>query len=280
MIARDKGGGDVTASPAGADRHPVAERLRDGDDIRTYRLVLEGEPTAGAPEPGLDLVQHEQDAPLVTQAPHRCEVAGGRDYHACFSFDGLQEDGGDRCWGNGLFEGAEVAVGDATESFWKRAERFVLLRLPGRGERRQGAPVERPQRRDDDVPTRATYSPGELDCAFVRLCTGVREEHLAPCRRAVTDKAVQGTGETLVELVGMPKGHHGDAGEEVEIPATLIVEQLGPPSRDKTDRRGRVRRHERGRGRLSRHCATTIVPTPSLVSSSSRIAWVTRPSST
>ncbi len=265
--------------------------------------MLEGEPTAGAPEPGLDLVQHEQDAPLVTQAPHRCEVAGGRDYHACFSFDGLQEDGGDRCWGNGLFEGAEVAVGDATESFWKRAERFVLLRLPGRGERRQGAPVERPQRRDDDVPTRATYSPGELDCAFVRLCTGVREEHLAPCRRAVTDKAVQGTGETLVELVvkqvryvheprgllrdrarhalvGMPKGHHGDAGEEVEIPATLIVEQLGPPSRDKTDRRGRVRRHERGRGRLSRHCATTIVPTPSLVSSSSRIAWVTRPSST
>ncbi len=179
----------------------------------------------------------------------------------------------------------------------------MLSRLPGRGKSRQGAPMERPQGGHDDVAARAAHTTGELDRAFVGLCTGVREEHLAPCRRAVPHKTIQVTSQTLVELVmkqvrhvhqprgllgdrvhdvlvAVPERHHGYAGEEVQIPATLIVEQLGPPPRDETDRCRRVRRHERGRSRLRSHCATTIVPTPSLVRSSSKIAWVTLPSST
>ncbi len=71
VITRDKGGGDIAARPAGADRHPVAECLRDGDDVRANRLVLEREPAARAAEPRLDLVEHEEDPPLVAHTPHR-----------------------------------------------------------------------------------------------------------------------------------------------------------------------------------------------------------------
>ena len=80
--------------------------------------------------------------------------------------------------------------------------------------------------------------------------------------------------------IGVPQRHDGDPGEKVEIPPTLVVEQLGSPPGDEPDRCRRVCRHERGRRHLRSHFSTTIVPTPSLVRSSSKIAWVTRPSST
>ncbi len=58
--------------------------------------MLEGEPAPCASEPGLDLVEHEEDSVLITHAPHRGEVADRRDHDACLTLDCLEEDGGDR----------------------------------------------------------------------------------------------------------------------------------------------------------------------------------------
>ena len=55
-----------------------------------------------------------------------------------------------------MLEGAHVAVTDAREAPWERTERLVLLRLSGRGESRQGTPVERPQGGDDNVTARTS----------------------------------------------------------------------------------------------------------------------------
>ena len=272
MVARGEGARDLAARPAGADRHPVAERLCNRDDVGADRLVLEGEPPAGTAEPGLHLVENEQDATLVTQAPHGGEIAGRRDHDARLALDRLEENGHNRFGISRLLESGEIAIGDAAESLWERLEGLVLFRLAGGGERRQRASMERAEGGDDDVAIPAANSARELDGALVCLRAGVREEHLASRRRAVADEAVQLAGEGLGELVeeqvrhvaeamglrrdglghagvGMPEGHDRDPSQEVEIAAPLVVEQLRPAAGDEPYRRRRVRRHERGRAR-------------------------------
>ena len=153
----------------------------------------------------------------------------------------------------------DLAVGDVLEALREGAERLVLLWLARGGEGRQGAPVERSQGGDDDVAARAPDAAGQLEGAFVRLGAGIREEHLTVGRGAVPHEAVQVRGEALIELVveqvghvreaggltgdrvcdplvGVAEGHDRDAGEEVEIPASLVVEQLCALPGHETDR--------------------------------------------
>ena len=88
--------GDVDLGGARPDGHAVAERLGHGDDVGLHAEVLEAEPLAGAAEAGLDLVDHEQDAPLVAQALDALEVLGGGRVDAALALHGFEQDGGDR----------------------------------------------------------------------------------------------------------------------------------------------------------------------------------------
>ena len=67
VVARAERRGHLVARPAGPDGHAVAERLGHGDHVGPHAVVLEAEPAAGAAQAGLDLVDHEQDAPLVAE---------------------------------------------------------------------------------------------------------------------------------------------------------------------------------------------------------------------
>src|SRR5208283_3320093 len=116
VIAGHESGGDFCPRPAGADRHPVSERLCHRDDIGAYRLVLEGEPAPRTAEPGLDLVEHEEDAPFVTDPPHGREVPVGRDHHPRLTLDSLEQHGGDRWRLDGILQGGDVTVGDVPET--------------------------------------------------------------------------------------------------------------------------------------------------------------------
>ena len=70
--------GDVGARPARADRHAVAHRLGQRDDVGRDAVVLEAEPPPGAAEPGLDLVDHQQRRRCVADLADRRQVAGRR----------------------------------------------------------------------------------------------------------------------------------------------------------------------------------------------------------
>ena len=64
---------------AGADRHPVAERLGAGDHVGPHRRLLVGPERAGPPDPGLDLVEDQQRPDLVAGLPRREQrLVGGR----------------------------------------------------------------------------------------------------------------------------------------------------------------------------------------------------------
>src|SRR3984893_12635630 len=76
------GGEDVhhlASSNKGGDRqHAAAERLTENDSIGTKALVLIGKPRAGAAEPGLHLVEDEEDAVRIAAPAQAREKAMGR----------------------------------------------------------------------------------------------------------------------------------------------------------------------------------------------------------
>ncbi len=62
------------AGEHGAERQSAAERLRQRDDVRHDAALLKREERTGAPEAALDLVEHEQRAGRVGDAPRGDEV--------------------------------------------------------------------------------------------------------------------------------------------------------------------------------------------------------------
>jgi hypothetical protein len=81
----------------GGDRVDTPGQALAGDQEVRRRVLLLVEPErAGAAEPGLHLVENEQDAVLVAQPPYAGEVARRRDGHAESRRNRLEEDGGGR----------------------------------------------------------------------------------------------------------------------------------------------------------------------------------------
>ena len=126
--------GDVAACPARTDRHPVAHRLGERDDVGRDARVLEPEPSTGATEPGLDLVDHHQRADLVAELADALEVAGRRRVHAALALQRLDQHRRHRRVDGGPHR-VEIAPGDVLEALRHRLERLVLARLAGRRER-------------------------------------------------------------------------------------------------------------------------------------------------
>ena len=130
VIAGLEHGGDVALGPRRPDRKAVAHRLGHRDDIGHDPGVLEPEPLPGAPEAGLDLVDHQQQTALVAQRTHVAQVLIVGRQHAALTLHRLEQDGGDagidRC-----LERGDVVEDHVPEPVGHREERLVLGRLAG-----------------------------------------------------------------------------------------------------------------------------------------------------
>ncbi len=94
---RVEGLGDVVAHGHRAEREvaggePLGHRQQVGHDAP----VIDGEPAAGPPEAGHDLVGDHEDPVPVADLAHALQVAVGRDQDPVRADDRLQEDGRDR----------------------------------------------------------------------------------------------------------------------------------------------------------------------------------------
>ena len=300
MGARTEGRRHLAAGPAGAHWQAVTEGLGHRDDVGLQALRLEREPVAGPPEPGLDLVEHQQRAPVGAELAHAGQVVRRRGDDAALPLDRLDQHRRGGAVVERLLERAEVVVGDLVEAVGHRRERRLLGRLPGGRQRGQGAAVEGAVRREHDVATVARRGASQLQRALVGLGPGIAEEHLtAGALGPAADEAVEGGRHLRADLVavevrdvrqrrrlpGDRLGHdrvrvaergHGQAADEVQVAPAAVVEQERA-----------LAAHEGG-GRLgigAHQCAAvdgrhgrTMVPTPPSVKSSTSTAWGTRPS--
>ena len=151
------------AGPARADRHAVAHRLGQRHHVGLDAGVLESEPPSGAPEPGLDLVDHHQRAGARRTA--RGSPAGTPwSPGARRPRPGSARSARRRpIASTAASQRVDVAPRDVLEALRHRLERLVLGRLAGGGERGQGAAVEAAERADDDVAAAAAVLAGQLD---------------------------------------------------------------------------------------------------------------------
>ena len=93
-------GSNTPATSARAQHAPIGTPLPSAlaidDDIGDDVEVLMAEPPAGATEPGLHLVDHEQDPPLVTQSADALEVLRGGRVDAALTLHRFEQHGGHR----------------------------------------------------------------------------------------------------------------------------------------------------------------------------------------
>ena len=260
MGARHHADRGALGRKARANREAVAERLGDGHDIGRNVLPFMGEQFAGAPHPALHLVIDEQQAELVGDRPQPLEIAVGCRAHAAFALDRLHEDRRRLLADRGPHL-VQIAEGDMVEAFENRPKTFEVSLVSGRGEGREGAPVERAVAADDAV---ALGVPGcglifarDLDRQLARLGAGIAEEH--GVGEGVVDEAlgqpllprdpeqVRGVPQALgllghglddVRMAVAERGHRDAAGEieklaavgGVEIEAFAPVDGNVPPT--------------------------------------------------
>ena len=121
--------------------HAAAQRLAEDKAVRNDALVLEGEHLARAPEPGLDLIEDEQDVVLVAEASEASQKAGRRHDDAGLALDRLDQNG-DGVLGDGALESGEIAERHGAEAGRKRAEAVAVAGLGREADDGGGAAVE------------------------------------------------------------------------------------------------------------------------------------------
>src|SRR5699024_1804072 len=99
------------------------------------------EPGTGAHHARLDLVDDEEDPPLVADPAQPGEEALRCRDHAGLALDGLQEDASGVLVSHGV-NGVEVAVGVVLHARGHRFEGLALIRLAGQRQRAHRAAVE------------------------------------------------------------------------------------------------------------------------------------------
>ena len=82
---------DASAGQAGADGHAISQAFGQGHHVRHDAFVLEGKPGAGAPDAGLDFVEHHQPAVARTVLAQGFEVARRRHQHTTFTLDRFKQ---------------------------------------------------------------------------------------------------------------------------------------------------------------------------------------------
>ena len=261
----------LAAAQAGADGHAVAERLGRCQQVGRGALVPEAIPGAGSAQPGLHLVQYQQQAAPVAQFAHRAQRAVGGNANAVFALNRLQHHRAQlRRFVGGLFQRGDVAERRLDKAGRERRRRAgVLAERVGRAPGAQCAPVERAARDRDNRVAVAVGARGKtrnLDGGLVGLGAGVAEK-----RRFKAADARQFAGEFFlrrnpVEIGGVRdaprlfaqrRGHrrvrvaeaaNGDAGDGVEITPALVIPQPRAFAVREGDRQARVVLYQATRG--------------------------------
>ncbi len=190
----------------------TADAFGNGHDIRRDAGPFMREQLARAAGAGLDLVENEQQAVLVTQRTQAAQKLGRRLAHAAFALDGLDHDGS-RLGADGVSYGLEVAEGKVVEAVDLRAEAFEILLIAGGGERRQRAAVEGALECNDAPALRRArhivIAARSLDGAFAGLGARIAEEHAvgkSRCNKALSQRFLPGDAiqvRCVPELLGL-----------------------------------------------------------------------------
>ena len=175
-----------TGGQAGAEREAAADRLGNRHDVRRDPGALIGEQLAGAPDAGLNLIEHQQQPVLIAQSAQLFQDLRRSDAHPALALDRLDQDR------RGLrpelaLDRLEIRERYLIEAFERRTKPFQVFLLPARRERRQRAAVKRPLEGDDPkalglAADRVILARG-LDRAFECLGAGIGEEHQVGERR-------------------------------------------------------------------------------------------------
>ena len=169
-----------------ADRQPAAEALGQRHHVREDPVALVGEQRAGAPHPGLDLVDDQQRAVLVAGGADLVHELDRQRVHAGLALDQLDHD----ARGVGPDGGRRRLGQHGVEAGDERGEGRLLGLLRRRRQRAVGAAVEAAVE-DDEAPALAALA-GELERRLVGLGAGVGRR--TPCRRASAPPAARPAG--------------------------------------------------------------------------------------
>ena len=135
--------------------------------------MLEGEELAGAPEPGLHLVDGKERAVALAELLRAFQIARWREVHS-LSLHWLDEKERDVLGAERNLECVEVAERDPREPRKERAEALDEMAITARRERAEREPVERLLGRDDPRPSGRGAS--ELERRFDCLGARAREQ--------------------------------------------------------------------------------------------------------
>ena len=139
----------LVAVETGADRHQAAaQRLGQQQHVRLHALGLRREQMAGAPQAGLDLVEHEQRAVAFAQGLGRRQITGRRRDHAGFALHRFDEERGHALLAQDRFQRIQIAVGHVRIAVAADQERLAIDALAGDADRAEGLAVETGRRAD------------------------------------------------------------------------------------------------------------------------------------
>ena len=248
MIARLHHASHLFVHQNRADRKSVGQRLRDGEHIRFDADLFVREERAGASQATLNLVENKQHVPLPRELAQTAQEFGVDHAHAAFTLNGLDDHRRRLLGVQSLGEFVEVALHNCHTAH-QRPEWQSIRWTIGRRERAGHAAVECPAHRDDVVlvgeSMRSPPPARELEGAFVRLGTRVREEHAAgervihePLRQRLTRRRaieVRRMNEPCRHRfpqrvhharIVVPQRRHRDTGHEVQILFAVLVEHV------------------------------------------------------
>ena len=165
---------------AGADGEAAAEPLGRGKNIGLDSGPFMGIETPGTPNPGLDLVEQQNDALLVGKRTEILEEAPRDLTHAAFAHDRLDQNSCGLVADRPL-DGHDVQCLDLVEPVDRGAEAFEMLGLTAGGDGGKRAAMKRALEGDKPVALRRAVlemiAARGLDRAFDGLGTGIGEEH-------------------------------------------------------------------------------------------------------
>src|SRR6185437_11376516 len=119
----------------------AGQRLADNEHVGVNSLAHVGKELAGAAEAGLDFVGHEEHPVAAANVRGFAQIAGGRENNASLALDGLDQEG-TGVGGDGVSEGARIAIGDDLEAGGKGTKAAAILLVSGETDDSDGAAVK------------------------------------------------------------------------------------------------------------------------------------------
>lgn len=177
------------AEEHGADgHHATAERLGQRHDVRDDPAVLAPEQPSRTAESGLHLVDHQARPVPGAQLPRGQQELLGREVDAALALDRLHHERGDvrAVLVEQLGQRADVVERDVPEAGHGCAERLLVARASGRGQRAECLAVEGVAGGDDAVASGG--GTGDLDGRLDRLRAAVAEPRLGETGRGGLDQ--------------------------------------------------------------------------------------------